>query len=114
VDVLKVEGPVTMASVKGTRDCKGDPSTRSDEAKEHFSQASAAAKKPSFICPPDEKRHFRNRGFASATESIFRVLCGTATWKGRHPHLRQHGVKALEDWLNDQGVKNIKNVTRDE
>jgi tagatose 1,6-diphosphate aldolase len=22
----------------------------------------------------------------------------------------KHGVKALEDWLSDQGVKNIKNV----
>ena len=38
------------------------------------------------------------------------VLCGRATWKDAIPIYAKHGVKALEDWLNDQGVKNIKNV----
>jgi len=38
------------------------------------------------------------------------VLCGRATWKDAIPIYGKQGVKALEDWLNDQGVKNIKNV----
>ena len=38
------------------------------------------------------------------------VLCGRATWKDAIPVYGKQGVKALEDWLNDQGVKNIKNV----
>src|SRR6202521_5536604 len=46
VDVLKVEVPVTMASVKGPRSCKGDSAYTRDEAKEHFRRAAAAAKKP--------------------------------------------------------------------
>jgi len=46
VDVLKVEVPVTMAYVKGTRACKSDSAYTRDEAKEHFRKAAAAAKKP--------------------------------------------------------------------
>ena len=38
------------------------------------------------------------------------VLCGRATWKDGMPIYAKKGVKALEDWLADQGVKNIKNV----
>jgi tagatose 1,6-diphosphate aldolase len=38
------------------------------------------------------------------------VLCGRATWKDAIPVYGKYGAKALEDWLNDQGVKNINNV----
>ena len=38
------------------------------------------------------------------------VLCGRATWKEGIPVYAQKGAKALEDWLADQGVKNIQNV----
>jgi tagatose 1,6-diphosphate aldolase len=38
------------------------------------------------------------------------VLCGRATWKDGVPVYAKQGVKALEDWLNDQGVKNINAV----
>jgi tagatose 1,6-diphosphate aldolase len=38
------------------------------------------------------------------------VLCGRATWKDAIPVYAKQGVKALEDWLNDQGVKNINAV----
>ena len=38
------------------------------------------------------------------------VLCGRATWKEGIPVYAKQGVKALEDWLNDKGVKNINAV----
>jgi tagatose 1,6-diphosphate aldolase len=38
------------------------------------------------------------------------VLCGRATWKEGIPVYAKSGVKALEDWLHDQGVKNINAV----
>ena len=38
------------------------------------------------------------------------VLCGRATWKEGIPVYAKQGAKALEDWLADQGVKNINNV----
>src|SRR6202166_3480468 len=39
VDVLKVEVPVTIAFVSGTRSCKGESAYTRDEAKEHFRKA---------------------------------------------------------------------------
>jgi len=38
------------------------------------------------------------------------VLCGRATWKDSIPVYGRHGLRALEDWLADTGVKNIRNV----
>jgi len=38
------------------------------------------------------------------------VLCGRATWKEGMGIYAKQGVKALEDWLSDQGVKNINAV----
>ncbi len=38
------------------------------------------------------------------------VLCGRATWKEGIPVYAKQGVKALEDWLGNQGVKNIDAV----
>jgi len=38
------------------------------------------------------------------------VLCGRATWKDGIPVYATQGVKALEDWLSNEGVKNINAV----
>ena len=38
------------------------------------------------------------------------VLCGRATWKEGIPVYATKGVRALEDWLSDEGVKNINAV----
>ncbi|MBV9676826.1 MAG: tagatose 1,6-diphosphate aldolase, partial [Acidobacteriaceae bacterium] len=38
------------------------------------------------------------------------VLCGRATWSNGIPVYAKNGVKALEDWLADEGVKNINAV----
>ncbi len=38
------------------------------------------------------------------------VLCGRATWKNGVGVYAKKGVKALEDWLSNEGVKNIEAV----
>ena len=38
------------------------------------------------------------------------VLCGRATWKEGIPIYAKQGLKALEDWLSTEGVKNINAV----
>ena len=38
------------------------------------------------------------------------VLCGRATWKDGIPVFAKGGVKALEDWLQREGVRNINAV----
>src|SRR5436305_1228130 len=38
------------------------------------------------------------------------VLCGRATWKEGIPYYAKGGAKALEEWLQREGVKNINAV----
>ena len=113
VDVLKVEVPVNMAYVKGTAACKGESVYTRDEAKEHFRKAAAAAKKPFIYLSAGVSNETFTETLDLAAESgvnFSGVLCGRATWKDGMPIYAKQGIKALEDWLNEQGVKNIKNV----
>jgi len=113
VDVLKVEVPITMAFVKGTRSCKDDFAYTRDEAKDHFRKAAAVAKKPFIYLSAGVSNDTFSETLELASETgvnFSGVLCGRATWKDAIPVYAKQGVKALEDWLADQGVKNIKNV----
>jgi tagatose 1,6-diphosphate aldolase len=38
------------------------------------------------------------------------VLCGRATWTEGIPVYARQGLKALEEWLRKEGVKNINAV----
>ncbi|MGH9714149.1 MAG: tagatose 1,6-diphosphate aldolase [Candidatus Acidiferrales bacterium] len=113
VDVLKVEVPVNMAYVKGTKACKGESAYTRDEAKELFRRAAAVAKKPFIYLSAGVSNDVFSETLELAGESgtnFSGVLCGRATWKEGIPVYAKQGGKALEDWLNDQGVKNIENV----
>jgi tagatose 1,6-diphosphate aldolase len=113
VDVLKVEVPVNMAFVAGTKSCKGDSAYTRDQAKEHFRRAAAAAKKPFIYLSAGVNNDVFAETLDLAAESgveFSGVLCGRATWKDGIPIYGKQGPKALEDWLSDQGVKNINNV----
>jgi len=113
VDVLKVEVPVNMAYVAGSKACKGESAYTRDEAKEHFQRAAAGAKKPFIYLSAGVSNDVFNETLELAAESSVNfsgVLCGRATWKEGIPVYAKQGVKALEDWLVDQGVKNIQNV----
>jgi tagatose 1,6-diphosphate aldolase len=113
VDVMKVEVPVNMAFVGGTRSCKGEAAYSREEAKEHFRKAAAVAKKPFIYLSAGVSNETFAETLELAAESgvnFSGVLCGRATWKDGIPVYGKQGLKALEDWLSDQGVKNIKNV----
>ena len=113
VDVMKVEVPVTMAFVKGARACKGESVYTREEAREHFRKAAAVAGKPFIYLSAGVSNETFSETLELAAESgvnFSGVLCGRATWKEGIPVYAQHGVRALEDWLAGQGVKNIKNI----
>ncbi len=112
VDVLKVEIPVNLQFVEGTRANKGGKAAYSrKEAKDHYRRAAAAAKKPFiYLSAGVSDDQFRESlELAIEAEVNFAgVLCGRATWKDGIPVYARQGLKALEDWLSDRGVRNIK------
>lgn len=113
VDVLKVEVPINAEFVEGSAVFKGQKAYSWAEALDHFRACAAVATKP-FI--------YLSAGVSNAqfTESLRMagdsgtdysgVLCGRATWKEGIPVYAKQGVKALEDWLSSEGVKNINAV----
>jgi tagatose 1,6-diphosphate aldolase len=113
VDVLKVEIPVNMAFVQGTKACKGEHIWTRDEAKDLFRKAASVAKRPFIYLSAGVSNDVFAETLDLAGETgvnFSGVLCGRATWKEGVPIYGKHGIKALEDWLADQGVKNIQNV----
>jgi len=115
IDVLKVEVPVNMAYVAGARSCKGESAYTMEEAKEHFRRAAAAAKKPFIYLSAgvSNDTFIETLELAGETGVNFSgVLCGRATWKDGIPVYAKQGLNAFQDWLADQGVKNIQNVNR--
>jgi tagatose 1,6-diphosphate aldolase len=113
VDVLKVEVPVNMAYVAGSKACKGDAAYTREQAKEHFLRAATAAKRPFIYLSAGVSNEVFIETLDLAVESGVKfsgVLCGRATWKDAIPVYAKQGAKALEDWLSEQGVKNIENV----
>ena len=113
VDVLKVEVPVNMVFVAGSKANKGSSAYTREEAKEHFRRAASVSKKPFIYLSAgvDNDVFLETLELAAESGSNYSgVLCGRATWKEGIPVYAKQGVKALEDWLNDKGVKNINNV----
>jgi tagatose 1,6-diphosphate aldolase len=113
VDVLKVEVPVNMAFVKGTKACKGESAYTRDEAKDYFRKAASGAMKPFIYLSAGVSNEVFAETLELASEAgtnFSGVLCGRATWKEGIPIYAKQGIEALEEWLQGEGVKNIKNV----
>jgi tagatose 1,6-diphosphate aldolase len=114
VDVLKVEVPVNMAYVKGTRANTGSESAYTrEEAKDLFRRAASVAKKPFIYLSAGVSNDTFNESLELAAEAgtnFSGVLCGRATWKDGIPVYAKQGLKAFEEWLSTQGVTNINNV----
>jgi tagatose 1,6-diphosphate aldolase len=113
VDVLKVEVPVNLAFVKGTRASKGESVYTREEAMAHFRAAAAEAKQPFIYLSAGVSNDVFIESLELAAESgvpFSGVLCGRATWQEGIPVYAKQGLKALEEWLGNEGVRNIERV----
>jgi tagatose 1,6-diphosphate aldolase len=113
VDVLKVEIPVNMQFVEGSREFKGQAAYTRQQALEYYRRASDAAQKPFIYLSAGVSNPLFIESLNMAAEAgtdFSGVLCGRATWKDGVPVYAKQGVKALEDWLATEGVKNINAV----
>ncbi len=112
VDVLKVEVPVNMAYVQGSRANKtGEVAYTKAEALKHFREAGDAATKPFIYLSAGVDDDVFRESLEYAAEAGARtsgVLCGRATWKDGIPVYAKQGRKAFDDWLNAKGVDNIR------
>src|SRR6266542_1385095 len=112
VDVLKVEVPVNMKFVEGTRAFGGGEAAYSrTEAMDLFRQSAGAANKPFIYLSAgvtDEIFRETLELAAEAGTNFSGVLCGRATWQDAIPIYAREGVGALEGWLQDRGVQNIQ------
>lgn len=112
VDVLKVEVPVNMKFVEGTRAFAGGPVAYTrKEAMEHFRTAASAASRPFIYLSAgvsDEVFRETLELAAEAGTNFAGVLCGRATWQDGIPVYAREGLEALERWLQDRGVQNIQ------
>ncbi|MFB3154370.1 MAG: tagatose 1,6-diphosphate aldolase, partial [Candidatus Acidiferrales bacterium] len=92
---------------------KGTKVWTKQQAKDEFKKAAAVARRPFIYLSAGVSNDEFTEALELAAEAgvnFSGVLCGRATWKEGIPVYAKQGVKALEDWLSDQGVKNIQAV----
>jgi tagatose 1,6-diphosphate aldolase len=113
VDVLKVEVPVNMKFVEGTRSFAGKAAYSKKEAVDLFHQAAAVASKPFIYLSAGVSNAEFSETLELAAETGVKfngVLCGRATWKDGIPIYAKQGAGAFRRWLETEGVRNINNV----
>jgi tagatose 1,6-diphosphate aldolase len=113
VDVMKVEVPVNMQFVEGAACSKGQTAYTRAEAIAAFQASAKVATKPFIYLSAGVSNAEFTETLALAAEAgtnFSGVLCGRATWKDGIPVYGKQGAAAFRAWLEDEGVRNIRNV----
>ena len=108
-----MEVPINAEFVEGSSVYKGQKAYTREEALKHFREAAAAAGKPFIYLSAGVSNAQFTESLAMASEAgtdYSGVLCGRATWKDGIPIYGKQGLKALEEWLQREGVRNINAV----
>lgn len=111
IDVLKMEVPVNMKFVEGYAD--GETAYTKAEAAKYFKEQSEITDLPFiFLSAGVSAELFQETlKFAKEAGSTFNgVLCGRATWaNGVEPFITK-GEKAVREWMQTEGKKNIQEL----
>jgi tagatose 1,6-diphosphate aldolase len=113
VDVMKVEVPINMKHVEGSKSFGGQKVYSKQQAMDFFRKAADVATRPFIYLSAGVSNAEFTESLELAAEAGTRfsgVLCGRATWKDGIPVFGRQGGAAFRAWLEDQGVKNINNV----
>jgi tagatose 1,6-diphosphate aldolase len=113
VDVLKVEVPIVMEFVAGTKSFKGEAAYTREEALQHFRDQAKITEKPFIYLSAGVSNpvFIETLELAGESGAAFNgVLCGRATWKDGIPIYAKQGREAFRKWLETVGVENISNV----
>ena len=111
VDVLKVEIPVNMRYVEGSKaNTDGRVAYTREEAKACF-RAAAATRVPFIYLSAGVSDDVFRESLMLAVEAgtpFSGILCGRATWQDGVPAYATGGAAALRAWLSDRGVRNVQ------
>ena len=113
VDVLKVEVPINLKFVEGTRGFGGTAAYTKQQAKDAFRRAADVSTKPFIYLSAGVSNAEFTESLELAAEAGTRfsgVLCGRATWKDGISVYAKEGGAAFRSWLDSKGVENINNV----
>jgi len=115
VDVLKVEVPIVMEFVSGTRAFKGEAAYTREEALGLFRSVGESTELPFIYLSAGVSNPVFIETLELAGESgvaFNGVLCGRATWKDGIAIYAKQGPEAFQAWLDTTGVENIQNVNK--
>ncbi len=115
VDVLKVEVPIEMNYVQGTRTFKGEVAYTREEALQHFRDAEGMTHKPFIYLSAGVSNSVFIDTLELAAESGVKfngVLCGRATWQDGVETYALFGPDRFKQWLETIGVENIERVNQ--
>ena len=113
VDVLKVEVPINMKFVEGTKSFAGAGAYTRQQAMDWFRKTADVSKRPFIYLSAGVSNAEFSETLDLAGEAGTRfsgVLCGRATWKDGIPIYAKDGAAAFRKWLESEGVENIENV----
>jgi tagatose 1,6-diphosphate aldolase len=113
VEVLKVEVPINMKYVEGTKSFAGTAAYTKQQAMAAFRKTAEVSTKPFIYLSAGVSNAEFTETLELAAEAGTRfsgVLCGRATWKDGIPIYGKQGADAFRKWLETEGVKNIANV----
>jgi tagatose 1,6-diphosphate aldolase len=115
VDILKVGLPVNLSFVQGSPSSTGEALYTRQEAMKHCLHSASCARVPFIYLSEGVSNGAFQFGLELASEAganFSGVLCGRATWKDGVEVFVKRGASALQDWLADEGVRNIENVNK--
>jgi tagatose 1,6-diphosphate aldolase len=116
VDVLKVEIPIDVKYLKGSKAYNGSQQAYDwEQAKAIFKRQDKCANLPFIYLSAGVSDEIFRENIQLAIEAgvdFAGVLCGRATWKDGIPVYATQGGKALEAWMLDRGVKNIQALNK--
>lgn len=114
VDVLKIEIPVSMKHVSGTRSFVGDAAYSKSEALALFREQESVTALPFIYLSAGVPISEFTESLELANEAgsgYSGVLCGRAIWKEGIPVFAQHGPAAFREWVNKTGVEYLTRVS---
>ena len=116
IDCLKVEVPIDIKYVAGTKSNKDHEAVYSrDEALQHFKDTSVLTTVPFIYLSAGvtNEAFIETLELAGEAKTPFSgVLCGRATWSDGIDVYGKSGVEGLRTWLKEEGVQRMNHLGR--